>query len=169
MNYTVHLMWRLHHEIALQHPKLGELVAFRNIVREIPRDTAVDEASIEAIIVGAGYTVRYVPDAIVRNKGPENVTDFLKQRRRIAAGHRHLVHNTSYKVSTMHPGHILRILMKEQRWNVRDVAWSLGAIGLEMAGRVLGYYDLTLKKRNPFIWDVAASTKAWNEDRPSGV
>ena len=106
-------MWRLHHKIALITPKLGELVAFRSLVKEIPADTAVDEASIEAIIRKAGYELCYVPDAIVRNKGPENIKDFLKQRRRIAAGHKHLMIEERYEVSTMDPKKILKILFQE--------------------------------------------------------
>jgi hypothetical protein len=26
-------------------------------------------------------------------------------------------------------------------------------------GRLLGYYDLHIRKKNPFIWDIASSTK----------
>jgi poly-beta-1,6-N-acetyl-D-glucosamine synthase len=159
IGYTVHLMWSLHHKIALMTPKLGELVAFRNIVRQIPADTAVDEASIEAIVRKAGYMLAYVPDAIVRNKGPENAKDFLKQRRRIAAGHRHLMCKERYEVSTLDPKKILKILIHEHPWGFRDSIWTLGAIGLEVLGRALGYYDFRVRKKNPFIWDVASSTK----------
>ena len=30
---------------------------------------------------------------------------------------------------------------------------------LEMIGRGLGYYDFHVRKKNPFIWDIASSTK----------
>jgi len=159
VGFSVNLMWNLHHKIALLTPKLGELVAFRNVVREIPVDTAVDEASIEAIVRKAGYELRYVPEAIVRNKGPENIKDFLKQRRRIAVGHKLLVHDDGYEVSTMDPKKILRILLQEHSWKPKNTLWTVGAIGLEMVGRSLGYYDLHVRKRNPFIWDIASSTK----------
>ena len=36
IGFSVNLMWRLHHKIALITPKLGELVAFRSFVKEIP-------------------------------------------------------------------------------------------------------------------------------------
>ncbi len=162
IGFTVHLMWTLHHKIALITPKLGELVAFRSFVKEIPNDTAVDEASIEAIVREAGLELRYVPEAIVTNKGPENVKDFIKQRRRIAAGHKHLMREQKYEVSTFDPKTILRILMREHSWNLKDTAWTLGAIGLETVGRSFGYYDFYIRKRNPFIWDTAASTKEWD-------
>ena len=159
IGFAVNLLWSLHHEIALSTPKLGELVAFRNFVKEIPNDTAVDEASIEAIVRKAGYKLAYVPDAIVRNKGPENMRDFIKQRRRIAAGHKRLARDQSYIVSTTDPVKILHAVAAHHSWKMRDTAWTLGAIGLEMTGRLLGSYDFHVKKKNPFIWDVAASTK----------
>jgi biofilm PGA synthesis N-glycosyltransferase PgaC len=162
MGYTVHLMWSLHHKIASTSPKMGELVAFRNFVKEIPCESAVDEASIEAIVGKAGYKLCYVPDAIVRNKGPENIKDFIKQRRRITAGHKYLLDADHHRVSTYDPVKILRVLIKERRWSIRDVFWTAGAIVLEMTGRVLGYYDYYVRKKNPFIWEIASSTKRWN-------
>jgi glycosyltransferase involved in cell wall biosynthesis len=44
MGYGVNLLWRLHHQLSLSRPKLGEFVAFKNLVKEIPKETAVDEA-----------------------------------------------------------------------------------------------------------------------------
>ena len=54
VGYAVNLLWNLHHEMALISPKLGEMVAFRKIFDQIPPESAVDEASIEAIIKAAG-------------------------------------------------------------------------------------------------------------------
>ncbi|NLD35609.1 MAG: glycosyltransferase [Desulfatiglans sp.] len=159
VGYVVNLMWSLHHRIALETPKLGELVAFRNIVRSIPNDTAVDEASIEAIVTQAGYRLHYAGDAIVRNKGPENIRDFIKQRRRIAAGHKHLAMETRHEVSTSSPVKILRYLFKGHSHNPGEILWTLGAVSLEAIGRLLGYYDFYVKKKNPFVWDIAESTK----------
>lgn len=159
IGYTVHLLWKLHHRIALENPKLGELVAFRNVVREIPADTAVDEASIEAIVREKGLRLEYVGEAVVYNKGPENLKDFLKQRRRIAIGHLHLRHREGYSVSTGSWKNILGPLVRETRWGVRPLFWTLGAIVLEIYSRARGHYDFFVRKRNPFVWDIATSTK----------
>jgi len=159
IDYAVNLMWSLHHKIALTTPKLGELVAFRNFIKEIPCDTAVDEASIEALLRKAGYGLYYVPDAIVQNKGPATIKDFIKQRRRIAVGHKDLLHRYNYKVSTSNPIKILRILLKEHTWTFRHTIWILGTLSLELISRMLGSYDYYLKKKNPHIWDIAVSTK----------
>ena len=160
IGFTVNLMWFLHHKISLITPKLGELVAFRNFVRKIPSDTAVDEASIEAIVRKKGYKLRYVADAIVNNKGPENIMDFIRQRRRILAGHKYLLYRDNYQVSTYNPLLILSILLGEHSWKIKNTVWTLGAISLEMIGRLFGYYDFYIRKKNPFIWDIASSTKS---------
>ena len=163
IGFAVHLMWTLHHHIALQSPKLGELVAFRNCIKHIPKDTAVDEACIEAAIRDAGFLLHYIPEAIVRNKGPENVSDFIKQRRRIAAGHQHLYKEFDYKVSTTDPIKILRIIIKNHTWRMKETLWTSGAIGLEIIGRALGYYDFYICKKDHCVWDIACSTKCIEE------
>jgi cellulose synthase/poly-beta-1,6-N-acetylglucosamine synthase-like glycosyltransferase len=160
MGFVVHMLWRLHHMLALRSPKLGEMVAFRSFVRAIPRESAVDEASIEAIVVQEGHTLRYVPEAIVYNKGASNVGDFLKQRRRIYAGHLWLSREQSYEVSTKNVGGILDVLFEDLEWRPRAVLWTLGGVFLEFVGRVLGVIDFHVLKKNPYTWEVAESTKS---------
>lgn len=167
MGFTSHLFWRLHHTLALNHPKLGEMIAFRNIVREIPKDTAVDEASIEALVTEAGYRIHYAADAVVYNKGPETIADFLKQRRRITAGHKHLQSTRGYRVSTTSARNLMGLLgrlVKETSWSPKKFFWICGAVLLESWGRLLGSYDYRVKKKNPFAWDVATSTKRLRND-----
>ncbi len=159
VGFAVNLLWNLHHRISLEHPKMGELVAFRSTVREIPADTAVDEASIEAIVSRSGLGLKYVGDAIVYNKGPESIGDFIVQRRRIAAGHLYVRRTQGYCVSTTSTGHILRSLLREVKWSPRVAFWTVGTIGLEVIGRALGRYDYSVRKRNPFVWAIVASTK----------
>ena len=159
VGFAVHLLWRLHHCIALNNPKLGEMVAFRNFVCHIPEDSAVDEASIESIVTGARYRLHYVPEAVVRNKGPETIGDFLRQRRRIAAGHRKLALENRYEVSTTRSGTILKALLAQHRWGIRETIWTAGTVLLEMIGRLLGYYDFHVLKKNPYMWDIAGTTK----------
>jgi len=159
IGFTVNLMWFLHHKIALTSPKLGELVAFRNFVKKIPNDTAVDESSIESIVRKKGYVLCYVPTALVYNKGPDNIKDFIKQRRRIAAGHKHLFIGQDHDVSTNDPLKIIVTLLKYHSWSFKGTIWTLGAIFLELIGRLLGYYDYYLLNKNPYIWDISKSTK----------
>jgi len=160
MGFVVHMLWRLHHRLALRSPKLGEMVAFRSFVRSIPNDTAVDEASVEAIVADHGQSLRYVPDAIVRNKGASNVRDFLRQRRRIYAGHMWLEREQDYEVSTKNVGSILPVLWADMVWRPRPLLWTAGGVFLEFLGRLLGVIDYHVFKKNPYTWDIAESTKS---------
>jgi cellulose synthase/poly-beta-1,6-N-acetylglucosamine synthase-like glycosyltransferase len=160
MGFVVHMLWRLHHMLALRSPKLGEMVAFRSFIEAIPAESAVDEASIEAIVVEAGLSLSYVPEAIVYNKGASNVRDFLKQRRRIYAGHLWLSREQSYEVSTKNVGGILDVLFEDLEWRPRSVLWTLGGVALEFVGRLLGVIDFHVLKKNPYTWEVAESTKS---------
>lgn len=163
MGFVVHMLWRLHHKMALKSPKLGEMVAFRSFVREIPPESAVDEASIEAIVVSRGKSLRYAPDAVVRNKGASSVSDFIKQRRRIYAGHIWLSKVQSYEVATKNVGGILSVLFEDLRYTPRVLLWTAGGVFLEFVGRLLGVYDFHVLKRNPYTWDVSESTKELSE------
>lgn len=159
MGYTIHLLWELHHRLALKKPKLGELVAFRrDLIDEIPVDTAVDEAFIEALLQERGYDLKYVPAALVYNRGPENVSDFLRQRRRIFAGHLHLLQTRGYAPSSMQMS-IIRLLFEDFRITPKNLLWTAGAMTLELLGRLLGSYDFFIRKERHHIWHVATTTK----------
>ena len=145
--------------MALDFPKLGELVAFRNIISEIPKKSAVDEASIEAILTQKGYHLYYCDDAIVRNRGPDNIKDFLIQRRRIYAGHIWLEKIQNYTVPTKNSFRIIKYLLDDLKWTPKYVLWTSLAVWLEAYGRLLGWWDFYILKKNPFIWDIAESTK----------
>ena len=160
MGFAVNLLWALHHQIALRQPKLGELIAFRRVFQRIPYDSSVDEASIEPLVRGQGYRLRYVPEAVVYNRGPETVRDFLKQRRRIHAGHIKMRREQGYTVSTMSGSRILLALLRNWEPDWRYVLWTPLVIALEAHGRILGWVDIRWRKRDHTIWDIALSTKA---------
>lgn len=159
MGFAAHLLWEMHHQVALHQPKLGEMTAYRRIFQRIPRHSAVDEANMEPLIRGQGYELRYVPEAVVHNRGPETAADFLKQRRRIYAGHLRMQREQGYTVSTMGGTIILKALAHSWRFWVRHPGWTVGVIGLEFYGRLLGWIDFRLKKRDHAVWDVATTTK----------
>jgi len=159
MGFGVHLLWELHHQVSLRHPKMGELIAFRNIFRQIPYDSAVDEASVEPVIKGQGYKTAYVPDAIIYNKGPETVADFLRQRRRIYAGHLAVRTNLGYVVSTMSVWRILMALWRHLDWRPRRLLWTAAVMALEAYGRWLGWRDFRTRRQQHVVWEIAKTTK----------
>jgi biofilm PGA synthesis N-glycosyltransferase PgaC len=161
MGYAVHLLWRLHDRMARIQPKLGEVIAFRNVIAGIPTDSAVDEISIQALISQLGYKLLYEPACIIYNKGPLTVPDFLKQRRRIYAGHLRVRDQQNYEASTMKTGPIFRQLFAYRDFTMRDlgrIMWTLGTVALEGLARLQGYYDYRLKHEH-YIWQMVNSTK----------
>jgi hypothetical protein len=159
LGHAVHLQWRLHDRIARQTPKLGEIVAFRNVVPSIPLDTAVDEISIQALVTQLGYRLVYEPDAVVYNRGPATVGDFLRQRRRIHAGHLRVREQQAYSASTMSARRVLQALGGSGSFTTpRAALWSIGTVGLEAAARGLGHYDV-MRRRQQHVWAVSATTK----------
>lgn len=162
MGYASCLMWQLHHEInASGGFKAGEMIAFVRIFERIPYKTFVDEASIEPVIRGQGYRVQYVPDAIVHNKGPETVADFLSQRRRNYAGHLMIKELLGYSVSTLSSRKILAALFKNLDWRPKQFVWTWCVVALEVYGRVIGLRDFK-ERRDHTLWDMAATTKQLN-------
>jgi biofilm PGA synthesis N-glycosyltransferase PgaC len=159
LGHAVHLQWRLHDRIARRSPKLGEIVAFRNLVPSIPFDTAVDEISIQALISQLGYRLIYEPEALVYNRGPTTVSDFLRQRRRIYAGHLRVREQQGYGASTMSGQLVARSLWGSGSFgNPRAALWSLGTIALEATARALGHYDVA-RGRSQHVWEISNTTK----------
>jgi cellulose synthase/poly-beta-1,6-N-acetylglucosamine synthase-like glycosyltransferase len=64
------LLFCLHHEIALRHPKSTEITAFRNEVGILPEDSLVDEAEIEWVLHEKGFRTIYVPEARIFTNAP---------------------------------------------------------------------------------------------------
>ncbi len=161
MGHAVHVLWRLHDHLARVQPKLGEVIAFRNVISGIPTDSPVDEISIQALISQLGYRLIYEPACVVYNKGPLTIHDFLKQRRRIYAGHLQVRDQQNYEASTMKVSPIARQLIACRDFTMstpKQGMWTLGSIVLEGLARLQGYYDYR-RKREYHIWQMVDSTK----------
>lgn len=166
----VHVLWELHHRIALDAPKMGELVAFRaDLVDRVSELSIVDEASVEDIIRSKGYELAYVPDAIVTNHGPEKLGEYFEQRRRIARGHYWLSFAFGYDVATMKKGNLLGAtlkLLREQKgeeWR-KSIA---SAIAVEVAARAAGFVDARIVGGRHRTWKPLESTKNLRSDASS--
>ncbi|MCB0044934.1 MAG: glycosyltransferase [Caldilineaceae bacterium] len=154
-----HLRLRMEHELCLEIPRLGEMVAFRKVFDRIPPDVAMDEAFVEAIVVEHGMQVKYAPDAIVYNTGPTTVTDFVRQRRRNHAGHLYLKHKYGYAVSSIQNRRVARVAFNEV-WGAVRLLWVLFLLaGIEGVSRVLGWYDFAVKRDRHVIWNMAWTQK----------
>lgn len=158
LGFTVQLQWEIFHQLSLTNPRFGEIIAFRNVVKDMPTNTNADEAYIEFKTKVNGLNLRYVPEAIIYNKGPETIKDFLNQRRRIYAGHLHLMKTTGYSVSSIR---LYNLIMALRNVNLtpKNAILCIGSGAIEAIGRALGSYDFYVKKKNHHIWDVVKTTK----------
>ena len=173
LGYAVHLLWRLHHRLALHQPKLGEMIALRaEAVVTLPR-TSVDEACFQALIEAAGWKSEYVPDAIVRNRGPATVKDFVRQRRQIHTGHLWLRHRQHYQVPSMHVGLLSSELLRDMqadhdRLRPAHVAWTAGAAAMEGYARMRARFDYWMGREN-IVWAMIKTTKGTAAETGAGA
>ena len=155
LGYIIQSWWWFHRHI----PRFGEIIAFRNVLDGISETTAVDEAYIQAKLIQFDYKIMNVDEAVVLNKGPETITDLLKQRRRIFAGHAKLQKEEEVKIDNMTKSSIRLLLFTYKLKNIKQLFWFMGGIFIEIYARILGIYDTRFKKLNPYIWDTAKTTK----------
>jgi cellulose synthase/poly-beta-1,6-N-acetylglucosamine synthase-like glycosyltransferase len=159
LGYMSHLRLRMEHQLSLEIPRTGELIAFRKVFTRLPPDVAMDEAFVEALVIRRGLEVHYAPDAVVYNMGPETLGEFIMQRRRNYAGHLHLTRKYGYRVSSLETSRVLRIGL-EEAWKALRLIWTLAALALiEAFARVLGAYDYYIKGDKQVVWDIAWTTK----------
>lgn len=147
------IIWQLHHELCLKIPKLGEAIAFRNVIDELPVDCAVDEVYIEAFIKSKGYDLCYKEDAFVYSRCPMRFKDLFIQRMRIYWGHIDVKSKYGYKVASLNMSLILRIviqyLIKRPYMILPFMVLGL----LESLARGIAVYKyFFLKEPVPFIW-----------------
>ena len=159
VGFLTHLRLKMEHQLCLEIPRLGEMIAFRKVFDQIPPDVAMDEAFVEALVIKRGLQVRYAPDAVVFNMGPETVSDFIKQRRRNHAGHLHLKAKYGYEVSSMGGTRLAKLALDEIFGALRLI-WILFVLAvLEGYSRMLGWYDYRFHQRTHVVWDIAWTTK----------
>ena len=156
MHNLIKRRWDLHHQVSLVAPKFGELIAFKKVFQQLP-PTIVDEEEIVSIIKQNNLHLRYVPDAIVYNAGPDNFRELFRQRRRIYSGHMDLKNRTGYLVPTMRTILVLKIFLKNLSWPYLPI--DLLNVGIEIISRFVGRLDLYLKKHQHYIWKIIPSTK----------
>ncbi len=152
--YIVHTWWWFHRNI----PRFGEIIAFRNLLPEISKTTAVDEAYIQAKLIQLGFKAVHIDSAIVHNKGPETITDLIKQRRRIFNGHSRLYQEEGIKIDNMTKSS-LRLLFVYKPLSLKHFFWLVFGVAIEAYARALGAYDAKIRNINPFVWDTATTTK----------
>lgn len=83
----------------------GYLYAIRNLIKEIPEQTLVEDSIISQLIWQKGYKIAYEPEAIVYVKYPDNFSDWLKQKIRATGGYVQKIKSQKSKVKSCPPSH----------------------------------------------------------------
>ncbi len=111
LGFATHMLWTMHHNLALIYPKIGELVAFRDIGTRLTKDQQSDEDLIRMALENSGYRCAYAPDAIVLNRGPETEADFLKQRTRVNIGECVMKRKYDYDIPSWNMKYLFKALL----------------------------------------------------------
>ena len=162
--FAAHLLWEMHHQVSLDDPKMGELVAYRKFPDLlISPDTVDDEGIIEEMVHRKQMRKVYVPEAVLHLRGPTTVREFVKRRRNIFAGHLQLRARTRYTPSTFSTLGLVRRLFRPilamTGVHPRRLARAAGVVLLEVWARVLGGYDFYVAGRDHRMWEPADSSK----------
>ncbi len=160
LGFAIEVFWELHHELCLLAPKMGELVAFRRTFAALEGDEAgADEDWIHSEVAQAGLEVRYAPDAVLYNRGPSSLRDFLAHRRRMAVQHRELARQRGFAPSSRDRKLLARALRNYLR-DRPDRRWALPpAALLEGIARLAAIVEHDFLGRTQSHWRPLRSSK----------
>lgn len=159
IGYTVNMMWLMHHNLAQISPKIGEIIAFRDIGTRLRTDQQSDEDTLRMRLEEAGYRCVYVPRCIVYNRGPETREDFIKQRVRVNIGEVNMKKLYDYDIPTWNNVLLAKSFIKS--------IWALGfhpiktiyAVRLERYCRRTAIKHVKENKDSMACWEQVRSTK----------
>lgn len=147
------VLWGVNRQFNKKYPKLGEAIAFRNIINKIPCNTAVDEASIEAFFTARHYKLYYAKKALIYNKCPITIKDLFFQRVRIFGGHLDIKSRLGYSVESMNLRLVADTILVYIIKNPRLSAYIFFLCFFEVTCRLVAYCKYYFyKELPPFIW-----------------
>lgn len=136
----------------------GYLFAYKNKIKKIPVDVAEDSI-IPYLLWKQGYSIKYVPEAKVYVKYPNNLKDFVKQRVRTVKSHEKLklyapdFPTVKSFINELTKGPIEAI--KYPR-NIKEVIWTLCLFPIRL---YIWYKSKTAAKSYQDNWERIESTK----------
>jgi cellulose synthase/poly-beta-1,6-N-acetylglucosamine synthase-like glycosyltransferase len=152
-------LWAIHHNLALVHPKLGEVVMVRKSFVAIPPSVSgCDEVMLESAVHLNGGLLAYVPSAIVQNFGPTDISEYIQHRRRIHGMHLVARRELGYEATTMPVRHAVLPLCKEVFERPSGLGWILILIAVESKCRLDARLDARRGNRN-YVWEPAESAR----------
>ena len=139
----------------------------KGLVTRIPSDLVNDDAYIAVRTKSLGYKIKYTRQSQVGVLGPQTVGDYIRQRRRIIAGH-YQVHDRTghfsqflFYSALVRPVVTLRILVEYFAFH-GSVRSGISTALLELAAHFFAGIDL-LRGRSHAIWSISTTTKTAKE------
>ncbi|OPY34522.1 MAG: Glycosyltransferase AglE [Methanomassiliicoccales archaeon PtaU1.Bin124] len=157
--FAVHMLWDMHHRLSLIYPKVGEMMAFRNLHIQIPTGMQSDEDLIRMDLEKKGYRSVYVGEATVKNKGPSTIRDYIKQRTRVNIGERYMKKWFDVDIPTWDPRFLFQALQSFIKENWRYLDKMFLAICLEAYARVYASLHVRMDKGDRPVWSIVETTK----------
>ena len=119
-----------------------------------------DEVQIERGIRAVGFQVAYAPDAVVYNRGPETVREFVAQRSRWVAHNLQVQRKHRYAVSTWQWSTLGRAALAVWKNDRPRPDWFVGTAALEMYCRLKGVLARpTRTSKHGRLWEQQSTTK----------
>ena len=145
----------------------------RGIVKEIHKNMVNDDAYLAVMTKNRGYSIKYVPNSEVGVYGPQTVGDYLKQRRRIIAGHYQVRKETGAFSQFLYSALVRPIvtfkLLIEYFARHRKIRSGVATALIELTANMLAGMDM-LAGRSHTVWSISATTKTGDElKRPYSV
>jgi cellulose synthase/poly-beta-1,6-N-acetylglucosamine synthase-like glycosyltransferase len=110
-------------------------------------------------VKASGARLAYVREAVIGNRGPATLAEWMTQRRRIAYGHLWLRRRTGYPVSTGSGASVLPVWLAEVLPHPGRWVPGVALVATEVLARAQARRDFRSGARDHTIWTIAASTK----------
>lgn len=159
VGFASHMIWEMHHNISLKVPKIGELIAFRNLGISLTVGKQSDEDIMKMELERKGYHSVYAPDAVVLNRGPDTVKDFLKQRIRVNIGEQYMKKDYDFEIPTWDKKLILHATLDSMKTLGFHPFKLIFSISLELYSRVKAARHVSNQKGDVVMWGIVESTK----------
>jgi cellulose synthase/poly-beta-1,6-N-acetylglucosamine synthase-like glycosyltransferase len=139
----------------------GYFYAIRNgLVTSIPETTLSDDGLVSYMIHKQGYKIEYSPESKVYVKYPDNLTDWIKQKKRSAGGYNQIKNWTKKDMRSFSKESFGIFQVLQYPKNIKEFFWTFQLIFLRLYLWFLIFIDINLKKKDfEKIWVRIESTK----------
>jgi len=153
---------KLNHAGLLMHA--SEVFCIRGgIVPQVPQGTVNDDAFLAVATKDIGYSIKYVPSSRVQVYGPQNLSDYLNQRRRIIVGHYQV-----RKITGKFSQYLFYSLLAKPKPTIamvveyfvmaRRLGGGLAAAFIEVVANLLALSDV-IRRKSHAVWSISRTTK----------